>query len=205
MRPDAIRRTPWRAALLLLPVAAAAAGGPLQGHGFILPPPAAGWTVDSDRPDAIAFSSHPGPAVRVPDVAPYGLTAGAQAYRDAALARAIDADPQAAARAWLGRRLQAPRRDIVALAVRPAALHGARCAAYDAVQVDRHDPERITPDHVEDREFAQHGMLCAHPSIAGLVVQVFYNERFLRGRAPAARTAERDARAFFDGVRWTAP
>jgi UDP-N-acetyl-D-mannosaminuronate dehydrogenase len=91
----------------------------------------------------------------------------------------------------------------VGRAARPAELHGAHCAAYDAVQAERYDPERIMPDHVENEEFAQHGLLCAHPSVAGLVVQVFYNERFVRGQAPVRRVTTEEMRGFFEGVRWT--
>jgi hypothetical protein len=187
----------------LLPAASLAAS-PSLGRGFSLSAPGAAWSVARQRPDAVTFIHHPVPALRAPDAAPYALTAGAQAVTDAALFRSLaGTESQAAARAWLGRRLQAPRRDIAAFEVRPAELHGAHCAAYDALQVDRYDPARITPDHVEDEEFAQHGMVCAHPSVAGLVVQVFYNERYVRGAAPGRRVTAEEMRVFFEQVEWT--
>jgi hypothetical protein len=190
-------------ALVTFAGAAPAADGPVQGRGYILAAPAGGgWSVTKAGADDIVFQRRPAPT-RGQD-APYLLTAGAQAFADAALAQAIAADRAGVARDWLRKRLQAPRRDWVALDVLPATLHGARCAAYEAVQVDHYDPERILPDQVDDRrQYVQHGLLCVHPQAAGRLVQVFYNERFLRDEVPAVRVGETETREFFEGLRWT--
>jgi hypothetical protein len=192
-------------ALMTFAGAAPAAGGPVQGRGFSLAAPAGdGWSVTKAGADDVVFQRRPAPA-RDAD-APYLLTAGAQAFADAALAQAIVANGAGAARDWLRKRLQAPRRDWVALDVLPATLHGARCAAYEAVQVDHYDPERVLPDQVDDRrQYVQHGLLCVHPQAAGRLVQVFYNERFLRDDVPAVRTGKEEIEAFFGQLAWTAP
>jgi hypothetical protein len=145
-------------------------------------------------------------AGRAEGLVPYTLTAGAETVADAHLAAGLQDSAAGAARAGLARRLQAPRRDSLGLDVRPAGLHGARCAAYEASQVDRYDPEHILPDHVDDRsQYVQHGLLCAHPRVAGRVVQVFYNEQFLRDGTPMRRVGEAEIAAFYDGVKWDAP
>ena len=162
----------------------------LPGQGFTLAPPAGnGWIVGSAARDRIVFT-------RAASGAPAAFTAGAEVIADAALA----ADLPQAARAWLAGRLQAPRRDTLGLDVRPAALHDAPCVAYDAAQVDRYEPGRVRPDHVDDRfEYAQHGLLCARGAV---VVQVFYNERFLRDGGARERVNDAEVRAFYEGLRW---
>jgi hypothetical protein len=179
-----------------------AAAGPVQGHGFAIAPPAGnGWLVANADGNGIVFRQRPG--LDQGADAPYVLTAGAQSLSDNALARRLAAAPTEAARDWLRRRLQAPRRDIVTLEVAPAGLRGARCAAYEAVQVEHDDPERILPDHVNDRkQYVQHGLLCAHPALPGRLVQVFYNEQFLRDAPPGVRVDAAQVRGFFAGLRW---
>lgn len=186
-----------------LPAAALpAAAGPVQGRGFAIAPPAGGgWSVASAGGNEVVFRRRPGPAQGADT--PYVLTAGAQSLSDDVLARRLAAAPTEA-RDWLRRRLGAPGRDFVRLDVAPAELQGARCASYDAVQVDRYDPERILPDHVDDRQqYVQHGLLCVHPAVPGRLVQVFYNEQFLRDAAPGGRVEAAQVQGFFAGLRWT--
>jgi hypothetical protein len=178
------------------------AGRPLQGRGFAIAPPAgAGWSVVDASPDNVVFLRRPGP-FQGKD-APYLLTAGVQALSDAALAQSLAANPSGSARAWLRRRLQAPGRDWIALDVSSTTLNGARCAAYEATQVDHQDPERILPDQVGNRmQYVQYGRLCAHSQAAGRVVLVFFNERFRRDEAPEVRAGVAERLRFFEGVQW---
>jgi hypothetical protein len=196
--------------LLLLALATMAGGAfaldaaPLPGRGFAIAPPAgAGWSVVDAKPDNIVFLRRPGPFKGAD--ASYLLTAGVQAFSDAALAQALAGGHVVAARAWLRRRLQAPRRDWVGLDVTATTLHGARCVAYEATQVDREDPKRILPGEVGNRmQYVQYGRLCAHSQAVGQVVLVFYNERFRRDEAPEVRSGVAERLRYFEGPQWTA-
>lgn len=179
----------------------AVAGERLQGRGFSIAAPAGdGWSIGSLTPEVIEFHKHPGKPVERPDVAPYTLSAGAVAFADNTAADGQGEEFIRAARNILARRLSAPDRDNVSLDVAPVKLHEAACAAYRAVQVDRYFPEKIE----ERNEYAYRGLLCVHPSSPAQLVQVFYNEQFLRESPPAQRVNTTEAQAFFSQLQWTA-
>ena len=177
------------------------AGQRLQGHGFSIAAPAGdGWSVGSRTPEVIEFHKHPGKPVERPDVAPYTLSAGAVAFSDNAAAHVQGEEFIRAARSILARRLSAPDRDNVSLDVAPATLHEATCATYRAVQVERYFPEKVE----ERNEYAYRGLLCVHPSSPAQLVQVFYNEQFLRDSPPVQRVSAAEAQAFFSQLQWAA-
>lgn len=186
-----------RIAALLVPAVLGLAGCASVGGGLAL---------DSRQPGRIVTIHNAAVPGRDGGIVPYLLTAGVENVADAALAAALRRGELDAARIWLTRRLQAPRREQLGLGLHPAALHGAPCADYEAVQADRYDPEPVLPDRIgERRQYVQHGLLCAHPRAADQVVLLFYNESFWRDGMPAQRIGAAELRAFFEQTTWDGP
>lgn len=150
----------------------------------------------------VLYRKNASAADAVPDPYPYLITTGVILLSGEVLPERENGLTQAAVRRILIAQMNNFRREMVELAVAPAApgsLPGEGCVRYRAVQVDRYHPESTEPRY----RFSHRGLFCATPGASLQLVQLFDTEQFEQAwTPPAARASLHEADAFLRNVRF---
>lgn len=175
--------------------------GRLRGYGFTIEPPLGkNWTAAERAYDSVVYirsSDFEGQERDIKGFAQASL--GVVALPAGGTASADESGFAKAALNFLSDRFRGqPRVKLLDLKTAPCSLHGALCAGFEAVQVERYTARRNNGGQLE---FLNRGFLCRHPDNRTVVVHGFFNKTNRRV-APRLRDdeIEREADTFLESV-----
>jgi hypothetical protein len=176
--------------------------GRLRGYGFTIEPPRGkDWTVAEHAYDSVVYirssdfegrRKRGGRSLAQASLGVVALPAGGTASAD-------ESGFAKAALNFLSDRFRGqPRVKLLDLKTAPYSLHGALCAGFEAIQVERYSARRNNGSQLE---LLNRGFLCRHPDNRTVVVHGFFN-KINRRVATRLRDGEieREADRFLESV-----
>jgi hypothetical protein len=185
-------------------------GGRIEGRGFTASfPQGSGWYAVKNAPDETVFvKASEETAPQGPAKAVITATLGVRNLPADGLSGTSDADFAAEVERLLAKRLGGPPAfyagspllALEQLDTGPYRLQGAVCARYEAFQIARHSAQFREPQ----LGFSDHGIVCRHPNDSETLVQVFFNERYVRETPRTASPATwRQVKKAFESLAFT--